>query len=59
VNDAAHDGAAHVAFDVFDRFGPCDIQDFRGSIDTPHDRYVRFTPAVAGSGATHASTDGR
>src|SRR5208337_3580489 len=64
VRDAAFDpgrataprdsGAAHVAFDVNHRLGPCDVEDFVAQSHTPHDRCERFPLAVAGDGASLA-----
>ena len=53
-DSASHNGAAHVAFDVEHRLGPCDIQDFVAQSHTPHDCCVRFAPAVADRRATLA-----
>ncbi len=54
-DSASHDGAAHVAFDVDYRLGPCDVKGFVAQSHTPHDCCVRFAPAVADRRATLAS----
>jgi len=48
-------GAQHVAFDVINRLGLCDIISFAAQYPTPHDRCVRFAPAVTDDHATLAT----
>src|SRR6266849_5621499 len=51
----SHRGTAHVAFDVAYRLGLCGIMAFAAQQHTPHNRCVRFAPAVAGDHATLAA----
>jgi len=49
------DGAQHVAFDVINRLGLCNIISFAAQYPTPHGRCVRFAPAVTDDHATLAT----
>src|ERR1019366_5152143 len=51
----SHVGAQHVAFDVINRLGLCEIISFAAQYPTPHDRCVRFATAVTGDHATLAT----
>src|SRR5260221_12686109 len=44
----SRDGAVRVAFATTDRLGLCNFSDFVAQSHSPHDRCVRFRPAVAG-----------
>src|SRR5438445_539532 len=52
---SSHRVTAHVAFDVAYRLGLCGIMAFAAQWHTPHNRCVRFAPAVAGDHATLAT----
>jgi hypothetical protein len=49
-----HNGAQHIAFDVLNRLGLCDIGFFAAQYPTPHDCCVRFAAVVTGGPATLA-----
>jgi hypothetical protein len=49
-----HSGAQHIAFDVLNRLGLCDIKLFAAQYPTPHDCCVRFATVVTGGPATLA-----
>ncbi len=46
--DASHNGADRVAFATTDRLGLCNFSDVVAQFHSPHDRCVRFSPAVTG-----------
>ena len=45
-DSTSHNGAAHIAFDAYDRLGLRDLIDFEAQSYTPADRCVRFAVAV-------------
>jgi hypothetical protein len=47
-----HSGAQHIAFDVLNRLGLCDIKFFVAQYPTPYDRCVRFATVVTGGPTT-------
>ena len=49
-----HNGAQHIAFDVLNRLGLCDIKLFVAQYPTPHDCCVHFATVVTGGPATLA-----
>ena len=46
-------GAAHVAFDDYERLGLHEFMAFGAQSHTPSDHCVRFAPAVAGNSPAH------
>jgi hypothetical protein len=51
----SHSGAAHVAFDAYDRLGLRDVIDLEAQSHTPADCCVRFAVAVTDAYATLAT----
>jgi hypothetical protein len=50
----SHNGAAHVAFDAYERLGLRDFMDFEAHSPTPPDRCIRFAVAITDDYATLA-----